>query len=72
MYRNSIIDKARQEAEEEIGFEVPDKLAKEVLAYCIKKLHVIGKDVDYLPILYRYELPMKVAIMCVNNRPIFE
>lgn len=58
--------KARSEAEKELNAKVPDQLAREVLDYCKRKLVCIGKDEDYLPILYRCELPMQVQMRAIT------
>ena len=62
------IEQARMMAEQEIGFCVPDAIADEVLAYCLRKLKTIKKELDYLPLLYRYELPIKIEILSINSR----
>ena len=60
------IARARTEAETELGCKVPDWLADEVLAYCQRKLVCIKKDEDYLPLLYRCELPMQVQMKAIT------
>lgn len=57
-----LVMKARREAEKEIGAIIPDDLANEILGYCERKLACIKKDEDYLPILYRCELPLQVRM----------
>lgn len=64
---NKELEDARKEAEKEMGFSVSDEVAEEILAICKRKLSVIGKGEDYLPILYRFELPMKVHGMFINS-----
>lgn len=61
-----LVMKARSEAEKELNAKVPDQLAREVLDYCKRKLVCIGKDEDYLPILYRCELPMQVQMRAIT------
>lgn len=61
-----LIMKARSEAEKELNAKVPDQLAREVLDYCKRKLVCIGKGEDYLPILYRCELPMQVQMKAIT------
>ena len=61
------LENARREAEAEIGFAVNDEVAEEILSICKRKLKVIGKGDDYLPILYRCELPMKIHGMFINS-----
>lgn len=58
--------KARKDAEKELGFKIPDCIAKNVLDYCLNKLPYIKKDESYLPLLYRCELPMQMQIMAIN------
>lgn len=60
------IKNARIDAEAEIGFEVPDELADEVLEHCKRKCVCAKKDDDYLPIMYRFELPMYLSMMAIN------
>lgn len=57
---------ARRDAEAEIGFEVSDELAEEVLEHCKRKCVCAKKDDDYLPIMYRFELPMYLSMMAIN------
>ena len=57
-----LIMKARSEAEKELNAKIPDQLAREVLDYCKRKLVCIGKNEDYLPLLYRCELPLQVQM----------
>lgn len=64
--RKQVAD-ARIAAEQEIGFAVSDELAEEILELCKRKCVCAGKDEDYLPIMYRYELPMKVAAYAINE-----
>lgn len=60
------VKKARRDAEAEIGFEVSDELAEEVLEHCKRKCVCAKKDDDYLPIMYRFELPMYLSMMAIN------
>lgn len=64
--RKQVAD-ARIAAEQEIGFAVSDEFAEEILELCKRKCVCAGKDEDYLPIMYRYELPMKVAAYAINE-----
>ena len=59
--------KAHLEVEEELGFGIDEETTREVLQYCIRKLKYIGKDEDYLPLLYRYELPMQLSMRAINK-----
>ena len=61
-----LVMKARREAEKEIGAIIPDDIATEVLSYCERKLVCMKKDEDYLPILYRCELPMQVQMRAIT------
>nr|DAQ43545.1 MAG TPA: hypothetical protein [Caudoviricetes sp.] len=61
-----LIMRARSEAEMELNAKVSDQLAREVLDYCKRKLVCIGKDEDYLPILYRCELPLQVQMRAIT------
>ena len=54
------LQEAKKEAEAELGFSIPDVLAEEILEICKRKLECSGKREDYLPVLFRYELPMKL------------
>lgn len=58
---------ARKEAEAEIGFSVPDDFANDVLELCKRKCVCAKKDEDYLPIMYRFELPTKVSAALLNE-----
>ncbi len=53
--------------ERKYGIQISDDYAKEVLDYCINKLKYIGKDENYLPLLYRCELPIHIEIDVINN-----
>lgn len=59
---------AHCEVESELGFGIDAMTTWSVLGYCIRKLKRIGKDEDYLPILYRCELPMQLAMREINRR----
>ena len=59
--------KAHIEVENEYGIRIDAKTTLEVFEYCIRKLKHIGKDEDYLPILYRCELPMQLAIKEIDK-----
>ena len=48
--------KAKTAAEEHLGFEIPEDVAGQVLAYSCRKCMVNGKGTDYLPVLYENEL----------------
>ena len=61
-----LIMKARAEAEKELNAKVPDQLAREVLDYCKRKLVCIGKGEDYLPILFRCELPLQAQMRAIT------
>ena len=61
---------AKREVEIELGIEIPDDIAMNTLEICKRKLICSGKGEDYLPLLYRYELPMKVYGTVVNARTI--
>ncbi len=63
--------RSRREAEMELGFMIPDDIAREVLEICKRKLIVSGMDKDYLPLLYRYELPLKVQGSMITTATVF-
>lgn len=63
------LSEARRRAEETLGFQIPECVAEEVLAYTKRKLEVIrmneDKPDDYLPILYENEITdhyMRISI----------
>ena len=64
--RKQVAD-ARIAAEQEMGFAVSDEFAEEILELCKRKCVCAGKDEDYLPIMYRFELPMKVHAYAPNK-----
>lgn len=47
---------AIENAEKRLGFEIDPLVALKVYRYSVRKLEVIGKGSDYLPILYESEL----------------
>ena len=61
------IAKAKRDADKEIGYKIDKTTAKEVLEYCKRKLIYIKKDEGYLPLLYRFELPLQVSILAINK-----
>lgn len=61
------VQEARKAAESEIGFSVSDECADRILELCERKCLCAGKNEDYLPIMYRFELPMKVAAEALNE-----
>lgn len=61
------ICKAHLEVEQEYGINIDEVTTREILSYCIRKLKHIRKDEDYLPILYKCELPMQLAIKEINK-----
>lgn len=64
--RKQVAD-ARIAVEQEMGFAVPDEFAEEIFELCKRKCVCAGEDEDYLPIMYRYELPMKVAAYAISE-----
>ena len=58
---------AQLEVQDEYGFIIDDDTAMEVFEYCVRKLKCIGKGEDYLPILYKCELPMHIAMKEINK-----
>ena len=61
------IAKARRQAEAEIGVKLPNDFARDVLKYCERKLVCIKKDEDYLPLLYRCELPLQAQMRAITE-----
>lgn len=61
------VQEARRAAEGEMGFTVSDEFADRILELCKRKCLCAGKDEDYLPIMYRFELPMKVKAEALNE-----
>lgn len=61
------VQEARRAAEAEMGFTVSDEFADHILELCKRKCLCAGKDEDYLPIMYRFELPMKVTAEALNE-----
>lgn len=59
--------KAKKSAEMSMGFAVDNVTAREVLEHCIRKCKCANKDEDYLPIMYRYELPMQIEAKRINE-----
>ena len=59
---------AREEAEEMLGFSIPDEVADEVLAYAKRKCSVCGKPASYLPLLYENELTDYFMRLAINLR----
>ncbi|MDO4863060.1 MAG: hypothetical protein Q4A05_02720 [Ruminococcus sp.] len=51
--------KSKKNAEKRLGVKFNRQYTAEVLDLCKKKLQIIGKNDDYLPILYESELVMK-------------
>ena len=65
---NQEIRDAREAAEAELGFDIPDEVADEVLAYATRKCSVIGKPASYLPLLFQNELADYIIRMAINLR----
>lgn len=61
------IAKARRQAEAELGVKLPNDFARDVLKYCERKLICIKKDEDYLPLLYRCELPQHAQMRAITE-----
>lgn len=40
----------------------------EVFEYCLQKLERIGKDIDYLPVLMKSELPQQVQMRRITAK----
>lgn len=62
------LEAAKEAAEAKLGFEIPSEVAAEVLEYSIHKCEVIGKDDDYLPLLFENELWGYYMMMAINLR----
>ena len=58
---------AMLDAEHELGVHFDTDFTIDVLRYCIRKLERIGKDEDYLPLLYRCELESHLAMREINK-----
>lgn len=59
---------AREAAEAELGFNIPDEVADKVLAYAKRKCSVIGKPESYLPLLFQNELADYFMRLAINLR----
>ena len=59
--------KAKEAAEEKLGFEIDDETAAAVLAYSARKCIANGKGTDYLPLLYENELRDHYTRMAINT-----
>ena len=55
------IVKARRQAEAELGVNLPNDFARDVLKVCIRK------DEDYLPLLYRCELTLHAQMRAITE-----
>lgn len=62
------LEAAKEAAEGRLGFEIPGEVAAEVLEYSIHKCEVIGKDDDYLSVLFESELWDYYMRMAINLR----
>lgn len=58
--------KAKKKAEENLGCRIPDDVALDELGHCMRKMQCIGKDDDYLPILYCSELVMRMQEIAIS------
>ena len=61
-----LVMKARMEVEDRINFKIPDSFAQDVLDHCKRKVECSGKSEEYLPVLYRDELPLRVFMSSIN------
>lgn len=61
------ICEAHLEVENEYGIVITEETTRAILSYCIHKLKRIGKEEDYLPLLYRCELPLQLAMQEINR-----
>jgi len=64
---NRIVE-ARDEVEKELGMKISKELAETVLMMCMRKMRRIKASEDYLPILYRCELPLQISIIEINRK----
>lgn len=60
------VEKARKAAETQLGFEIPDDVAKEVMVFSKRKCELNGKGESYLPLLYEDELKQYYFRMAIN------
>ena len=51
-----IFSSSKKAVEEKIGEAIDETTALTVFENCIQKLAYIGKDIDYLPLLFKSEL----------------
>ena len=65
---NQEIRAAKEAAEADLGFNIPDEVADEVLAYAKRKCTVIGKPESYLPLLFQNELADHFMRLAINLR----
>lgn len=61
-----LVMKARMEVEDLINSKIPDSFAQDVLDHCKRKVECSGKGEEYLPVLYRDELPLRVFMSSIN------
>lgn len=59
---------ARETAERKLGFSIPDDVAIEVFDYTMRKLEVIKKPIEYLPVLFENELRDHYMRLAINLR----
>ncbi len=64
----SLLDlvKAKESAEEKLGFEIDSETAASVLAHAARKCVLLNKGTDYLGILYENELRDHYMRMAIN------
>lgn len=60
--------RARQSAEQTLGFAIDDDVADEVLAFAKRKCELNHKPDDYLPLLYENELTDYFMRLYINMR----
>lgn len=60
------VEEARKSAEAQLGFEIPDEVADEVMAFSKRKCELNGKGESYLPLLYVDELKQYYFRMAIN------
>ena len=64
VYEKAMI--VRNELEHELGITFPDDMVDEVFESCKRKCRCAKKDIDYLPIMFRTELPIRLMVSVIN------
>lgn len=61
------IFKIADELQKELSIKISKKCIQDVIYHCYRKMNIIKKPIDYLPLLFKCELKNYINVQTLNN-----